>query len=161
MSALDGKIKYFKTLNGLGGAKLASELTSALLSELFAQTPSAEADAGKTEYACIYVQNTHATAVATTVKQWLLSNTPSPSTVDSIGLGTSGVDGEEQAIANKNTAPAGVAFSLAANEASCLNLPDLAGTKFHALWFKRVTSAGAAGINVDNSVLRTKADSPV
>lgn len=160
MTILAGEIKYFKTTNSLGGAKTATEVTSGLLSDIFAQTPSAEADTGKTEYACIYVENTNGVDTGTTVKQWLLSNTPSADTEDTIGFGTSGVDGVEQTIANKNTAPTGVIFSLAANEAGSISLPDLGPNKFHAVWIKRVTSPGAAGIAIDNSVIRTKMDTP-
>lgn len=160
MTISANEIKYFKTTNGLGGAKTATEVTSGLLSDIFAQTPSVEADAGKTEYACIYVQNTNGVDTGTAVKQWLLSNTPSTDTEDTIGLGSSGAGGTEPTIANKNTAPTGVTFSLAANEAGCLNIPDLGPGAFHAIWIKRVTSPGASGIAVDNSVIRTKMDTP-
>lgn len=160
MTIAANQIKYFKTTNGLGGNKLSTELTSALLNDVFSQTSSAEADAGKREYACFYVQNTNGTDTATAVKQWLVANTPSESTVDTIGLGSSGAGGDEPAIPNKNTAPTGVVFSLAANEVGCLNLPDLGPNQFHAIWIKRVTSAGAAGINIDNSIIRTKVDTP-
>ena len=154
---MSAEIKYFKTTNSLGGEITSNELVSASIGAIFKDTTSAEAIAGKTEYACIYIKNT-GDSIAKVVKQWFLSNTPSADTQDSIGIGTSGVDGEEQSIANSKTAPVGVAFSAAANEAACLNFPDLDIGKFHALWIKRVTQPNASSIAVDNSVFRTKVD---
>ncbi len=150
-------IKYLKTANNLGGPVTENELLSASFGALLDNTKSAEAAAGKTEYACIYIKNT-GDSLAEVVKQWLLSNTPSEDTEDSIGVGASGVNGEEQVVADKNTAPVGVVFGLASTEAGCLNYPDLNPGDFHALWLRRVTSPNAAPIALDNSVFRTKVD---
>lgn len=150
-------IKHYKAASNLGGAISANEVVTASLGELFTNTTSQEAIDGKTEYVCIYIKNT-GDSLAEVVKQWILSNTPSTDTEDAIGLGSSGVNGVEQEIANKNAAPVGVAFSAAANEAACLNFPDLDIGKFHALWIKRVTQPNASSIAVDNSVFRTKVD---
>lgn len=152
-------IQYYKSTKtgSLGGAITVNEVTSALLSELFGNTTSQEAIDGKTEYVCIYIKNT-GNALAEAVKQWILSNTPSADTEDAIGLGSSGLNGVEQEIANKNSAPVGVTFSAAANEAACLNFPDLAATDFHAIWVRRITQPNASAIAIDNTVLRNKVD---
>ena len=131
------------------------------MADIFANTSSEEAASGKTEYAAFMFKTHNGSDTGTAVKVWLLSNTPSADTVDTIGIGTSGVDGVEQTISDKNTAPAGVSFETAIDEANCLNLPDLEWGNFHAIWVKRVTSGAASAIGVDNSVIRTKMDSPV
>lgn len=150
-------IKHYKAASNLGGAISANEVVTASLGELFTNTTSQEAIDGKTEYVCIYIKNT-GDSLAEVVKQWILSNTPSADTVDAIGVGASGINAAEAAIANKNTAPSGVVFSAAADEANCLSYPDLAVGDFHALWIKRVTQPNASSIAVDNSVFRTKVD---
>lgn len=152
-------IQYYKSAKAgsLGGAITVNEVTNALLGDIFGNTTSEEAVAGKTEYACIYIKNT-GDSLAEVVKEWILSNTPSADTADAIGVGTSGVNGVEQEVANKNTAPVGVTFSAAANEAACLNFPNLAAAQFHALWIRRITQPNASAIAIDNTVLRNKVD---
>lgn len=152
-------IQFYKSTKAgsLGGAITATELANATLADLFPNTTSEEAASGKTHYACIYIKNT-GVDVATTVKQWILANTPSADTDDAIGVGTAAVNGTEQEVASSSVAPTGVTFSAAANEAACLNLPDLAAGAHIALWIRRITSPGAASRAVDNTVLRNKVD---
>lgn len=161
MPIASSDIKYYKTTNNLGGAKTANEVANATLAEIFANTSSAEALTGSVRFACIYVENTHASLTLSVVKQWLVSNTPSTDTHCQIGLGSSGVDGTEQTITDENDAPTGVTFSDAIDEDNAILLPDLAAGEHQAIWIRWETDANAAAINVDNAVIRIKGDTPV
>ncbi|MBO9492218.1 hypothetical protein J7384_17790 [Endozoicomonas sp. G2_1] len=152
------QLPYYKTTNGLGGAITSNKLTSAKLGDLFPHTTSDEARDGKTEYACIYIKNEHASELAQLVRNFIVSNTPSAGTVISIGAGTSAVNGVEQAISDINTAPSGVSFSTANGLANAINRPNLPAGQHMAIWVRKVTSPGTAGVSVDNAVIETRVD---
>lgn len=139
----------------LGGAMSSTEVNVATL---FDATSSAEAAAGRTEYRCIYVLNTHATLTALADKIWLAANTPSADTTLDIGLGTSAISGTEQTVANETTAPSGVSFAAAASEGAALSIGDLAPAAWKAVWIRRTTNAGAAGPIAETATLRNKCD---
>lgn len=160
MPILNTDIKYFKTADNLGGAITATLVVSATLENLFSNISSAEAKDGVTKYACLYVKNTHASFTWSAVKQWILQNTPSNDTEVFLGLGVSGVDGEEPTIADELTAPAGVIFGSPEDEATANDLPNLAKAEYHGFWVKLVVSPNAAAIALDNWKIRTKGDTP-
>lgn len=160
MPIINSDIKYLQSTNNLGGLITAAAVVNATLENLFNNISSAEAKAGVTKYACVYVKNTHATLTWSAVKQWILQNTPSNDTEVFIGIGVSGVDGEEPTIANELAAPAGVVFDLAADEATANNLPNLAKGEYHGFWVKLVVSPDAAAVALDNWKIRTKGDTP-
>jgi hypothetical protein len=139
----------------LGGAMSSTEVTG---STLFDAVSSAEAAAGRVEYRCIYVLNTHATLTALANKLWLQANTGSADTTLDIGLGTSAVSGTEQIVANETTAPSGVTFSAAASEGAALSTGDLAAGAWKSVWLRRTTNAGAAGPLSETATLRNKCD---
>lgn len=139
----------------LGGAMSSVEVNA---STLWDAVSSAEAAAGRTEYRCVYVLNSHATLTALADKIWLAANTPSTDTTLDIGLGTSAVSGTEQTVANETTAPTGVSFSAAATEGAALTVGDLAPGAWKALWLRRTVNAGAAGPVTETATLRNKCD---
>lgn len=153
-------IKRYKTTNNLGGAITANEVNDATLAEVFANISSAEASSGVTKYACIYVRNKHGSLTLSAVKHWILSNTPSADTTYEIAVGKAGKNNPEPAIADETTAPTGVTFSAAANEAGAQSLPDLGPDDYIAIWLKLVVNANAAAVNLDNAVFRVKGDTP-
>ncbi|MBO9492073.1 hypothetical protein J7384_17055 [Endozoicomonas sp. G2_1] len=160
MAISASEIKYFKTTNNLGGAITSSEISSGSLENIFPNFTSAEAAAGIVKYACIYVRNTNTSDTLTSVKHWIATQTPSPTTSVEVGLGTAAANASEQVISNITTAPTGVTFSTAANEANSLPLPDLAPDAYKSIWIKWTVNTGTAAIAVDNAVLTTKGDTP-
>jgi hypothetical protein len=132
--------------SGLGGAISAVDVGSSM----FDDVQIAESAEGSVEYRCAYVLNSHATLTLSSAVLWLTADTPSPSTVVEVGLGTSGIGGTEQAIASETTAPAGVTFAPAATKAAGVALGDLAPGQGRAVWFKRTVIAGAAARDADD-----------
>ena len=153
-------MKLFKTTNNLGGTITSNELVSASLGALFATITGAEATSGVVKYACLYIRNKNATLTLSTVKQWLLYNTPSVNTEVKFGIGTSIKNGTEQTIANELTSPVGVSFSLATNEAGSIAFPNLDADDYQSLWIELTISPGATATALDNFVIRNKGDSP-
>ena len=139
----------------IGGAKSSVEADPALL---FPTVQSAEAAAGSVKYRCEYIHNAHPTLTMLAAKAWLQSNTPSPDTTLDIGVGAAAVNATETAIANEDTAPAGVTFVAAANEAGAVNLGDIPPGQHRAVWVRRTVNAGAAAYTNDGATLRVKCD---
>lgn len=137
----------------IGGAKSSTDAGASI----FDNVSSAEASAGDTEYRCVYVHNNHGTLTATTAKIWIQANTPSADTTVDIGLATEGLNGTAAAVANENTAPAGVSFSSATNEGAALSLTDVPPGQHYAVWIRRTVTAGAA-VASDGFTLRVKCD---
>lgn len=138
----------------LGGAESSTDAGSGI----FDNVSSAEGTAGDTEYRCIYVKNTHGSLTYQGAKVWIQANTPSADTTVDIGLGTTAVGtGNEQTVADEQTAPSGVTFSAAANEGAALSIGDIPAGHHKAVWIRRTVTAGAAAA-ADSFTLRTKGD---
>lgn len=161
MAIIASELKLLKTTNNLGGTATATEVVTATMNNIFRNITSAETVSGITLYACIYLKNANATLTATAVKQWLSANSASADTDFAIGLGTSAKNGTEQTIANETTAPIGVTFSAAANEAASIALPDLAPNDTQAMWIRYTVNAGATAVALDSCTIETKVDTPV
>ena len=128
---------------GLGGA------IATVAAQGFSTVQSAESTTGSVKYRCVYVRNGHSSETLSAAKLWLSANTPSPSTEIAVGLGTSGIGGTEQTIPNEATAPSGVTFGPAVNEAAALALGDLGPQQWRAVWERRTVIAGAAELAQD------------
>jgi hypothetical protein len=137
----------------LGGAKS----STAAPASLFDDVSSTEATAGDVEYRCVYVHNAHASLTLIGAVLFILANTPSTSTTVDVGLGTSAMNGTEQSVADESTAPSGVSFSAAANQAAGIALGDIPAGQSRAVWVRRTISAGAAAYN-DTFSLRVAGD---
>lgn len=144
--------------NSLGGVISITEVVDATLQNLFDNVSLGEATAGDTEYRCVYVLNDHATLTAYNAIIYIHSNTPNTYSTIDIGLGTSAINGEEQTVANESTAPTGVTFSSAANEASALSLGNIPAGQHKAVWFRRTITADSPSYANDNAVIRIKCD---
>lgn len=143
--------------DSLGGV-ISANVVSSSVNALFDYVTGDESAAGDIEYRCIYVRNSHASLTLYGAKVWISSNTPSADTSVSIGLGTAAINGTEQTVANENTAPTSVVFSLAANEAGSLSIGDLAPGAHKAIWVRRTVTAGAAAFNNDGATFTVKGD---
>lgn len=142
----------------LGGAKSSVQVTTATLHNLFDRVTGDEADAGDTEYRCIYVQNNHATLTLIGAFLWIQTNTPSTDTTVAIALGGEGNGGTAETVANENTAPTGESFTSPADKASGLSIGDLAPGEFYPIWIRRTVSAAAAAYDNDGATLRVEGD---
>jgi len=142
----------------LGGARSSVEVVDATIGNLFDNIDSTEATAGDTEYRCLYIKNTHATLTLQAAKIWIQTNTPSADTAIRIGLGTAAINATEQTVADESTAPSGVTFSTAVNEAAALVIGDLIAGAHKAIWYERVVGAAAAAYNADSVTVRIKGD---
>jgi len=141
----------------LGGAISTTQIGTGV-HNLFDQVGSAESSAGDTEYRCFYVKNAHGTLTLQAAKIWITSNTPSTSTAVQIALGTSAVNGTEQTISDESTAPTGVSWSTAADEANALSIGDIPAGEHKAIWVERVVTAGAGAYDDDQATIRVKGD---
>lgn len=167
MPIVSTDIKYF--LSGgaanadpnasIGGAKSATEMNLGVpLNNLWDNVSGAESAAGDVEYRMVYLQNKHATLTLQGAKVFIQANTPSADTDIAIGLAAAGLNGVETAVANENTAPAGVTFSSAAGEGAALAIGNMAPDDFIGLWVRRTVTAGAAAVNGDAYTLRVQGD---
>lgn len=142
----------------LGGAKSSTEITTATLHNLFDQVSSAESSAGDTEYRCIYVENTHGTLTLQNAAAYISSNTPSGDTTLDIGLGTAGIDTQEQTVADESTAPSGVTFSAPATLGAGLSIGNLAAGSYMAIWLRRTVNSSAAAYSNDGATVNVGGD---
>ncbi len=114
---------------------------------MFADVTKAQSLAGITNYLCIAVKNNHATMPMTSILEWVAANTTGQDHI-TIGLdpavaGT-GASGYPTAIANQNTAPAGVTFVAPVSfaDTAVLALGTLTAGQVRFLWFKQAVPAG-------------------
>lgn len=138
----------------IGGAISTTQVSATALNNLFDNVSDAEALAGDTNYRCVFVKNTHATDALTAAKAYILSNTPSSDTTDTIGLDPAGLSAAAATPANEATAPSGVTFVAAANLAGALSIGTMAAGVYQAIWIKRVVSAAASPVSTDPMTLR-------
>ena len=137
----------------LGGARSNTEITSAQLANLFGNVGYQEAQSGSVKYRCFYVRNESATHVLQDPGLFITQETPSPDTVTDYGLGTAGINGTEQTVADEDTAPVGVTFSHPLDDASKIGYGgDLTPDDFVPLWVRRTVSATAGALALDNVI---------
>ena len=150
---LSGGASNTNPLASLGGAKSTTDASTTI----FDDVSSAEASAGDVEYRCVYVHNAHASLTLLGAVLWIPTNTPSTSTTIDVGVGTSAVNGTEQAVADENTAPTGITFAAAATLAAGVALGDIPAGQSRAVWLRRTVTAGAAAYN-DSFTIRATGD---
>lgn len=138
----------------LGGAK-SSVVAGA---NIFDGVTGTEAAAGDIEYRCAYAHNAHATLSLDNAVAWLTANTPSASTDIALGLGSSALNGTEQAVGDEQAAPAGVTFSAAASKAAGIALGSIPAGQSRAIWYRRTINAGAAAVASDTYTVRVEGD---
>jgi hypothetical protein len=159
MAILSTDLKYY--LSGgssnnspaasLGSGISTTEVASGL-HNLFDIISSAEAQAGDTEYRCIYLKNTSAQSLFD-AGVYITTNTPSDDTHIQIGLGTSSLGGTEQTVADESTAPVGVSFFDANGEVNALSIGTMTAGQHKAVWVKRTVAADSAAADADNAVI--------
>lgn len=153
MSLQASDIKFFKTLNGLGGAITNNEIVSGTLGNVFDDVDKYEARDGDTEYRCIYVRNTNLVEIFKEVTAFLKTESTSNFTSISFGLGTAAVGGIEQTIADESTAPIGVVFTDLVGAENGKLIGDINNNSFKAIWLKRVVTPGATSLGADTTTI--------
>lgn len=154
----------FRLSGGAANADPAASLGGAVSSvdasfnTLFPTVTSAQAAAGLVAYRCVYLKNIDPVLTGEAMKVWIQANTPNAATTLDIGLGAAAINAEETAVANGTTAPAGVTFSAAANEAAALAVGNLVADGVKAIWLRLTVTAGAVGPFSDTFTLRAKCD---
>ena len=151
---LSGGASNANPLLSLGGA--ASSVTAA--ATIFDRVDGTEAAGGDVEYRCEYVRNLHGSLTLVGAVAWVLSDTPEPLTTIAIGLGSSSMNGTEQAISDEQTAPISVTFLAAVNKAGGIALGDIPPGQTRAIWLRRTVSAGATVTASDPFTIRVEGD---
>lgn len=165
MPISNANLKYYLSGGGsntdpnasIGGARS----STAAGTDLFDTVTGDESAAGDTEYRLVYFRNEDSDSdglISPVV--WVLSNTPSSDTTIAIGIATEGKNATVSAVANENTAPAGVSFSSPASKGAGLSLPSApyAQNDYVGIWLRRTVSAGAASTGSDPATIRVEGD---
>ena len=148
---LSGGAANASALASIGGAKSANVVTAGL----FDDVTSAESSAGDIEYRCFYVHNANATLAMQNAVVYIQANTTGNRIA--IGVGTSAVNAAETAVADENTAPAGVTFSQPATKGAGLALGNIPAGQHRAVWVRRTIGAATSASN-DTYTLRVECD---
>lgn len=150
---LSGGASNSNPLLSLGGSMSSVDVGAGILDDV----TGTESVAGRVEYRCIYVVNTHGTLVAQAARAWVPTNTPSPDSTLDIALGSSAAGSAETAVGSETTAPAGLTWLPAASESGAVAMGDIPAGSYRAIWIRRTVNAGAAAA-ADSFTLRVKCD---
>lgn len=138
----------------LGGAKSNTEVVNNFNNNIFDDVSEPEHTAGDIEYRCIYLHNGDSTTPMKNVKIYISSETSVLDDEWDIGLGTSGLNGTEQTIANESTAPVDVTFTHPLTELNGLSPPDIPVGQHVPVWFRRTVNSGTGTFNDVNISIR-------
>jgi len=145
-----GYVSITVVFASLPGSDVTNTLTvSAALNNLFDDILSAEVLAGRTEYRCVYLENTDPADDFLTLDFEIVTQ---PNGVDSIEIGVDPAGtGTAVVIATEDAVPAGVTFGTGA-----INVAGgLASGDTSALWIKRIVPAGSGPlVPVDLSTIK-------
>lgn len=151
---LSGGAANANALLSLGGVKSSVDAPAGL----FDRVEPEESSAGDIECRIIYIHNAHATESLVGAVAWFSGNTPSASSILEMGLGTSAVNGVEQALANESAAPVGVTFSSPASKSTGVALGTIPAGQSRALVLRRTVAAGAAGLASDTYKIKVEGE---
>lgn len=146
---LSGGAANSNPLLSLGGVMSSQQIP---LGWFDAITPS-ERVAGRVEFRIGYFYNNRSTT-AKNVKLWIESNTAHAATSVEIGLGTSGMNGTEPAIATEGAVPPGVVFAQAGSVDTALLIGDVPAGQKRAFVCRWTVDANAATTNSDTATFR-------
>lgn len=151
---LSGGASNSDPLLSLGGA--VSSVTAG--ATIFDSVTGEESASGDVEFRCTYVRNLHGSLTLNNAVAWVQTETPSASTTIALGLGSSAMNGAEQAIANEGAPPVSVAFLPAVNKAGGIALGSIPPGQTRAIWLRRTVTAGAAVIASDPFTIRVEGE---
>ena len=139
----------------LGGVISSVQLTDASLENLFDNVSPAQALAGCTHYRALSFKNASALTAYSAVV-FISQETTSADTTIEIAYDSAGT----QSIVNETTAPTGLSFSTPLSLGAGLALGDVAASGVRRIWFKRITSAGAAQASDSGKITCTVGSAP-
>jgi hypothetical protein len=127
-------------------ASIGGVMSSTVASNYWDVVTAAEALAGDIEYRLLYVTNTGDQPASLTRAFVSTQAAPADITI-AIGLATEGLNTTVTAVADENTAPAGVSFSSPTTLGAGLSIGTLAAGDRFGVWVRRTVDASAAGQN--------------
>ena len=138
----------------LGGIMSSVAVSTTPLNNLFDNVTADQRSTGHIDYRCIYFRNADTVQTLQSARVFIDTQTPSSGTTIDIGLAAGGKNVDAPAIANETTAPAGVTFVPAANDAAALALTNMAPNDRFAIWVRRTTAVGTLSAASDDFTLR-------
>lgn len=141
-----------------------TEITDAVLNNLFDDVTGDENAASDVEYRCIFVHNSHASISLQNAVIWLYSEVAGGASIaiaidDAAASAIGSVSAQADEIADEDTAPgAGVgSFSSPTSKGSGLSLGTIPAGQCRAVWIKR-TAANTIAVNNDGVTIRVEGD---
>jgi len=167
MVVLPNDIRFFYSggtdnqnpLASLGGQISTTQIINESQENVFNNVTLIEADNGLTDYRCFYVKNVGSELWRNAVI-WREQGTQSGFDSIGIGLGTSLIDGTEQIVLDRFTAPVNVNFSGPDTKESALLLGDLAPGSRKAIWVRRIVEPLARTFKNNTFKLRVELGNP-
>lgn len=148
----------------LGGFCTAGAIADSTLDNLFIDVTGIENAAGNNDYQCYFLHNNHATLDLSQGYLYVATDV-SGGTIDAVGLEPIGISQvgvstpQAQIIANKNTPPVGVIFTIATVPNQGLVIPTLPHGYCLGIWVRRTATNGPA-VNNDTLAVGTQFVSP-
>jgi hypothetical protein len=167
MVVLPNDIRFFYSggtdnqnpLASLGGQISTTQIINESQENVFNNVTLIEADNGLTDYRCFYVKNIGSELWRNAVI-WREQGTQSGFDSIGIGLGTSLIDGTEQTVIDRFTAPVNVNFAGPDTKESALLLGDLAPGSRKAIWVRRIVEPLARTFKNNTFKLRVELGNP-
>ena len=146
----------------LGKYASTTELTDALLHDLFDLVTGDDNAASDVEYRCFFVYNAHGTLTWESVVVWIdtevAGGTDVALSVDTTAA--SDIDAapaQAKEIADEDTAPSTQTFTAPTTKATGLSIGDLAPDEVRAVWVRR-TAANTAAVDNDGATIKVAGD---
>lgn len=147
----------------LGGAidGARTEISDATIHAFWSKIDQTRATAGGIRFRCFYIYNSHDSLAAINPVLYVSQQTASPNDEIMIGLGSSGLNGVEQTIANEFTTPANVNFVSGVTRTTGLVLgtaiPPLG---YYPIWVQQTIQPNAETYPYDTYKLRLEIQDP-
>jgi hypothetical protein len=159
VAAAAGNTTAGTAAGSLGDQVSTTDITSAVLGNLFDDVSGSEASAGDVEYRCIFVCNNHATDSAFNVAVQVQSEVSGGGSIalalDNIGVTAKGSASAQAAVvANENTAPSGVGTF----GAGPLTIGTMAAGTVAGVWVRRTVGASTGALSNDGATLRVSGE---
>lgn len=140
------------SLGGVMSTAAGGVLTDIL--QLWDHVSQTDSTAGDTEWRQFYITNTHPTQTMQDVTLWV-ENTPGGDEIR-IGVGSAAMDGQEQTIANENTAPSSVTVVLAPSLAQGLHCGNVGPNQKRSVWVRRFVPPNTGAHAQNNYKIRAR-----
>lgn len=148
--------------NSLGKYISTTDITDAMLNNLFDNISGDENAASTVDYRCMFIYNSHASIDWTNVFAWISAEVAGGASV-AIGLDPAGAtavgssSAQAATPANELTAPSGVTFTAPTTKGAGLSLGTIAHGQCYAIWVRR-TAANTVAVNNDGATIRVEGD---